>query len=83
MPRWPPPSPCDPVSGQHLAEAVADIWEVESTPSDQLEKGKRSVVLLPSQFGHYPQLECPSLVLSHFYSFMETSFGPEICQHNE
>jgi len=73
--------PCDPVSGIHLAEAVADIWEIEpcTASADPVEMGKRKVIILPNQFGHYPQVECPSMVLSHFYNFMESNF-PEFAQ---
>ena len=75
--------PVDPVSGIHLAKAVADIWEVEPSyvkniNEIELKDTKRSVIILPSKYGHYPQLECPTLVLSYFYRFMKDNFGEQL-----
>ena len=66
--------PFDPVSGKHLAEAVAEQWNNNISESGEFKKGVNAVSLLPSQFGHYPQLECSSMVISRFYNFMDANF---------
>ena len=54
--------PADPVSGRHLAEAVARHWKVEiSEWGGECKPNIRQVQLLPNQFGHYPQVECSPL----------------------
>ena len=56
--------PADPVSGAHLAAAVEGL--VAASGSD-----KRSVVSLPANIGHYPQVEAPEAVLREALRFWD------------
>ena len=50
--------PCDPNSGRHMADRYVELI------SDA------DVVLLDDLIGHWPQIEDPDAVLSHFLEFV-------------
>ena len=54
--------PCDPNSGRHMAERYAELIP------------DADVVLLDDEIGHWPQIEDPQGVLTHFLEFVE---GPK------
>ncbi len=51
--------PCDPNSGRHMADRYAELIP------------KPDVVLLGDDVGHWPQIEDPQAVLTHFLEFIE------------
>ena len=78
--------PADPVSGRHLAVALSSLWKVPLTPSSHAPpsiSSHRRVIVLPDRFGHYPQVECPSMVISHFYQFIQDQSFAQVRQHSK
>ena len=51
--------PCDPNSGRHMAERYAEL-----VPD-------ADVVFLDEDIGHWPQIEDPQGVLTHFLEFVD------------
>jgi pimeloyl-ACP methyl ester carboxylesterase len=51
--------PCDPNSGRHMADRYSELIP------------KPDVVLLGDDIGHWPQIEDPQGVLTHFLEFVE------------
>lgn len=51
--------PCDPNSGRHMADRYAEVIP------------EPDVVLLGDDIGHWPQIEDPEAVLTHFLEFIE------------
>jgi len=51
--------PCDPNSGRHMADRYAELIP------------DADVVFLGEDIGHWPQLEDPLGVLSHFLEFVD------------
>jgi pimeloyl-ACP methyl ester carboxylesterase len=51
--------PCDPNSGRHMAERYAELIP------------EADVVFLGEDIGHWPQLEDPQAVVTHFLEFVE------------
>ena len=51
--------PCDPNSGRHMAERYAELIP------------DADVVYLAEEIGHWPQIEDPQGVLTHFLEFVE------------
>jgi pimeloyl-ACP methyl ester carboxylesterase len=51
--------PCDPNSGRHMADRYAELIPAPD------------VVLLGDAIGHWPQIEDPQGVLTHFLEFVD------------
>jgi len=67
--------PADPVSGTHMAKAVAELGGCRAVPWEEACSQEKApfVQLLPEGIGHYPQLESPSATLKvfqHFHSLL-------------
>jgi pimeloyl-ACP methyl ester carboxylesterase len=58
--------PCDPNSGRHMAERYAELVP------------EADVVLLADDIGHWPQLEDPDGVLTHFLEFVPATAAASV-----